>query len=88
MRQEDWIQSKWRPACGWMYMGVCIFDFVIAPTLWSLVQALANGSVQTQWNPLTLMGAGLFHVAMGAVLGVSAWSRGQEKIAGMGSQTN
>ena len=81
MGQEDWIQTKWRPAMGWMYMGVCVYDFVIAPTLWSLTQALANGSVQTQWSPLTLMGAGLFHVAMGAVLGVSAWSRGQEKIA-------
>jgi hypothetical protein len=35
-----------------------------------------------QWLPITLGGGGLFHVAMGAVLGVTAWSRGQEKIAG------
>ena len=72
---------------GWMYMGVCIFDFIVAPILWSLVQALANGSVQTQWNPLTIMGAGLFHVAMGAVLGVAAWGRTQEKVAGTASNT-
>jgi hypothetical protein len=32
------------------------------------------------WKPLTLEGSGLFHVAMGAVLGVTAWTRGQEKI--------
>lgn len=83
MGNEDWIQNKWRPVMGWMYAFVCVFDFVIAPILWSLIQALAQGSVQTQWNPLTLMGAGLFHIAMGAVLGVSAWSRGQEKIANM-----
>jgi hypothetical protein len=36
----------------------------------------------TQWNPLTLQGAGLFHIAMGAVLGISAFGRTQEKLAG------
>ena len=34
----------------------------------------------TQWNPLTLQGAGFFHIAMGAVLGISAYGRTQEKI--------
>jgi len=31
---------------------------------------------------LTLQGAGLYHVAMGAVLGLTAFGRTQEKIAG------
>jgi hypothetical protein len=31
---------------------------------------------------LTLQGAGLFHLAMGAVLGIAAFGRTQEKIAG------
>jgi hypothetical protein len=35
-----------------------------------------------QWQPLTLQGAGLFHIAMGAVLGLAAMGRTQEKIAG------
>jgi hypothetical protein len=35
-----------------------------------------------QWVPITLQGGGLFHVAMGAVLGVSAYGRTQEKVAG------
>ena len=26
---EDWINKKWRPAMGWMYMAVCIFYFFI-----------------------------------------------------------
>jgi len=29
-KKEDWMNSKWRPAMGWMYMAVCIFDFVLA----------------------------------------------------------
>lgn len=68
---------------GWMYMVVCIFDFIIFPIAWSLLQVSAEGVVTSQWDPLTLKGAGLFHMAMGAVLGIAAWSRGQEKIAGV-----
>ena len=81
--KKDWMKEKWRPAMGWMYMVVCVFDFVVFPILWSIAQALVNGGqVTSQWTPLTLQGAGLFHMAMGAVLGVAAWSRGQEKLAG------
>ena len=32
------------------------------------------------WDPLTLKGAGMFHLSFGAILGVSAYTRGQEKI--------
>jgi hypothetical protein len=78
---DHWMQSKWRPAMGWMYMVVCSFDFIIAPVMWSVLQAISKGSVSTQWQPLTLQGAGLFHLAMGAVLGIAAFGRTQEKIA-------
>jgi hypothetical protein len=81
-KKEDWMNSKWRPAMGWLYMGVCAFDFVIFPILWSLVQAMHGGQVTNQWQPLTLQGAGLFHIAMGAVLGLAAYGRTQEKVAG------
>jgi hypothetical protein len=40
------------------------------------------GTGLTQWNPLTLQGAGLFHIAMGAVLGIAAFGRTQEKLGG------
>ena len=80
-KDEDWMQKKWRPAMGWMYMVVCMMDMVIFPVLWSLVQVLTKQPV-SQWNPLTLQGAGLFHLAMGAVLGIAAFGRTQEKMAG------
>ena len=81
-KKEDWMNSKWRPMMGWMYMGVCIFDFVVAPVLWSLTQAMFHGGVNVQWQPLTLQGAGLFHISMGAVLGLAAYGRTQENLAG------
>ena len=80
-KDEDWMQKKWRPAMGWMYMVVCMMDMVVFPVLWSLVQVLTKQPV-SQWNPLTLQGAGLFHLAMGAVLGIAAFGRTQEKLNG------
>jgi len=81
-KKEDWMNSKWRPMMGWMYMSVCVFDFVLAPVLWSMLQAVFHGGINVQWQPLTLQGAGLFHIAMGAVLGIAAMGRTQEKLAG------
>jgi hypothetical protein len=83
-KEEDWMQKKWRPAMGWMYMIICMLDMAIFPVLWSLLQVFTHQTI-TQWNPLTLQGAGLFHLAMGAVLGIAAWGRTQEKVAGAAS---
>jgi hypothetical protein len=80
-KKEDWMNSKWRPMMGWMYMATCTADFMLFPILWSLAQTLLKQPI-TQWQPLTLQGAGLFHVAMGAVLGIAAMGRTQEKLAG------
>jgi hypothetical protein len=77
---QDWLNRKWRPFMGWMYMVVCVTDFIIFPILWSLLQAYSSGQVTNQWQPLTLQGAGLFHLAMGAVLGIAAYGRTKEKI--------
>ena len=78
----DWINKKWRPVMGWIYMLTCTMDFVVFPILWSLLQALSKGQVTSQWQPLTLQGAGLYHIAMGAVLGIAAYGRTKEKVAG------
>ena len=80
-KKEDWMNSKWRPMMGWMYMLVCMMDMVVFPILWSLLQTMTHSPI-TQWNPLTLQGAGLFHIAMGAVLGIAAFGRTQEKLNG------
>jgi hypothetical protein len=81
-KKEDWMNSKWRPMMGWMYMLVCLCDFVVFPVLWSLLHAVLHTANMTQWNPLTLQGAGLFHITMGAVLGIAAFGRTQEKLGG------
>jgi len=81
LTKEDWMQKKWRPMMGWVYMVTCTTDFILFPILWSMLQA-SVGLPVTAWDPITLKGAGLYHVAMGAVLGLTAFGRTQEKIAG------
>ena len=82
-KKEDWMNSKWRPAMVWMYMSVCTCDFIIFPILWAILHATLHTANMVQWNPLTLQGAGLFHLAMGAVLGITAFGRTQEKLNGV-----
>jgi hypothetical protein len=81
-QNEDWMVKKWRPAMGWCYMVICCLDMAIFPVAWSVAQVMTKTPL-VQWSPLTLQGAGLFHLAMGAVLGIAAWSRGQEKMSGV-----
>ena len=45
---SDWINKKWRPVMGWMYMVVCVCDFTLFPILWSVLQALSHGQVTSQ----------------------------------------
>lgn len=44
------------------------------------VQAIMASKPNGGWTPLTLQGSGMFHISFGAILGVSAWSRGTEKV--------
>jgi hypothetical protein len=82
--KNDFMETKWRSMMGVMYMGVCIFDFVIAPIGWTFVQFWEEEAMNDafrQWDPITLYGAGFFHIAMGAILGISAYGKTQENLA-------
>jgi hypothetical protein len=84
VKKDDWMQSHWRPMMGMMYMAVCIFDFILAPVLFTAVQfweAHEANDAFRQWTPITLQATGFFHMAMGAVLCISAYGRTKEKCA-------
>lgn len=86
-RQQNFINTQWRPLMAWLYMATCAFDFLIAPILWPIFQASLKMPV-TPWSPITLQGAGLYHLAMGAILGITSWQRSQERISAMNLQMN
>jgi len=77
---EDFATAKWRPFMGWTYMAICFFDFVIGPIM-NVAFSIITKTPLIPWKSLTLDNGGLFHLAMGAVLGVAAYGRTQEKVA-------
>jgi len=79
--KEDWMTKKWRPMMAIVYMLINLFDFIVGPILYNLLQYWNPGQAVGMWQPLTLQGGGLIHIAFGAILGISAWTRGQEKVA-------
>ena len=79
---EHWMKAMWRPAMGWLYMAMCACDFIIFPVIAMFLPQIVPGLTYIPWKSITLDNGGLIHMAFGAILGVAAWTRGQEKIAG------
>jgi hypothetical protein len=95
--KEKWFVKYWRPAAAWIYLSICVFDFVIMPVwhlrsqgsldhIWELsmklrpedqLQAVVQLTKRTTWEPITLGDGAFFHLSMGAILGVAAWTRGR-----------
>ena len=82
---EHWMKAFWRPAMGWLYMVICFMDFVGFPLLTIFLPIIFKPfgltMPYTAWQSITLANGGLMHLAFGAILGVSAFTRGQEKTA-------
>jgi len=84
--EEHWMKSYWRPAMGWLYMVICLCDFIVFPIIAMFMPVFLKGlGVPLQyvpWQSLTLSNGGLIHLAFGAILGITSYTRGQEKLAG------
>jgi hypothetical protein len=61
------------------YLIVCLFDFILFPILLGIYSVYTHSSYQP-WIPLTLQGGGLYHLAMGAIVGVTSWAKTAERI--------
>ena len=75
---EPWFHNKGRPARAWSYLIICLFDFIGGPMMYAAYYETLEKFIQ--WQPLTLRGGGIYHAAMLAILGVTAWGRTQEKL--------
>lgn len=95
--------SSWRHVAAYVYLSICVFDFMGMPIFYEIVnprqtasqliaevsklpddqqvQAIQILREERSWDALTLSEGGLFHMAFGAILGVAAFTRGQEKTA-------
>ena len=78
-KDDHWFYDKWRPAMAWVYCVTCAFDFLVAPVLNGLFFAWTNQHY-VPWDPVTLKAGGTYHMAMGAIVGITSWTRGNEKM--------
>ena len=65
---------------AWQYMAVCLFDFILAPIFLG-IYAFYTKTPYIAWVPLSLQGGGLYHLAMGAVVGVTSYAKSQERVS-------
>lgn len=77
---EHWVKAYWRPAMGWLYMLMCFCDFIVFPMIEMFLPVITK-MPYTAWTSLTLSNGGLIHLSFGAILGITSYTRGQEKIA-------
>jgi hypothetical protein len=78
VEEESWIRTYWRPMMAWQYFAVCLCDFIIFPLV-AMWFAKETGQ-PWKWEPMTLKESGFYHIAMGLIIGVAAYTRGQENL--------
>lgn len=88
-RTTGW-RTLWRPFIAWTYGLVCVFDFVITPLSFFILQTITGVPPEAMLNytPLTLQGGGLYHLSMLAIVGVTSFGRTKEKLAGVADVLN
>jgi hypothetical protein len=80
LEDEPWITKYWRPMMAWQYFVVCICDFIIFPSFAMYYASKYGVAEHFKWDPITLASGGFYHIAMGIIVGVAAYSRGQENL--------
>lgn len=80
------LYTRWRPAIAWSYTVICLFDFMIGPMMYNVLQYLDSDTTISMWQSITLQGGGLYHLSMGAIVGVSAFGRTKEKLASLSKE--
>lgn len=71
---NTWLKRDWKIIAGITYLTINVFDFILFPIMFAVVlPALHPGTPPLEWKPLTTSNGGLFHMAFGAILGVTAW---------------
>ena len=75
------LNTGWRTWLAYSYVIICMFDFCVGPIIFNFLQYYNPGQDVTAWTAVTLQGGGLYHLSMGAILGISAHGKTQERIA-------
>jgi hypothetical protein len=85
--EEHWVKAYWRPAMAWLYMIICLVDFVIFPTISIFMpvfeRTVGINSSYVPWQSITLSNGGLVHIAFCTIIGVTTWQQTRERLANL-----
>ena len=80
IKDDGWMQQYWRPIMAWQYLVVCLFDFMLAPIFLGWFAYVTKTPLGV-WTPLTVQGGGLYHLSMGAIVGITSYAKTQERVS-------
>ena len=75
IEKGTFMDKIWKPAFAVTYMLICLFDFIVGPIIYNVLQFLNPGQHLDMWQAVTLQGGGLFHMSAGAILGIAAFNK-------------
>jgi hypothetical protein len=81
MNKDDFFQSALRPLLGYCYIVICLFDFVLGPILFNVLEFLNTNNAISAYTSVTLQNGGILHLSFGSIIGISSHGRTKEKIA-------
>ena len=93
---NDMTHQHWRDWAALVYLFICLCDFFVGPLWWNLLMWDSCADVlhagenckTSRWEPLTLQGGAMFHIAFGAILGATSWNRHKEGSNGNGDKSS
>ena len=76
-----WCRTYCRPLLTITYVAICIFDFIIGPILFNVLEYWNPGQAISAYQAITLQGGGILHLSYGAIIGIHTHGRTKEKLA-------
>ena len=81
IQNEHWLKAFWEPCMAWLYMFICLSDFIVFPLLDMLIPffcavfKISPPFAYAPWQPITLTNGGFIHITFGGVLGIARWRK-------------
>lgn len=81
---QHWLDRYWRTAMAYTYLMICMYDFVLGPIVFNILEYLNPDNAITHYESVTLQSGGFIHMTFGAILGIA--SHGRNKVQLQNSQ--
>jgi len=75
VQNGDFMEKLWKPMTGIVYMAINVYDFILGPMIYHILEYYNSGQSIDAYQSVTLQGGGIMHLSFGAILGISAYKK-------------